>query len=247
MTSIRIGVVSGAPSKKNIRKNYDYIVQMTKTQHLCSLISFGELFLISDRDALEDENIWEVLKMTLSDIQALAISTKTAIAVGHPFKFEDKYFICHSVFMPNGEIERYKKVHLGKNEQLYFEAGHEIKVFHYDGFTFGIQLCIDTHVPEMTLSQKLKGVEIILAPFNTPYSTSQRICNWKKYIPARAYEYNVVLLCHNTGGGIFAVNGYGDRLCEDDGIASMDIIEISKEKSFNKKVDYLSYRRPELY
>lgn len=52
-------------------------------------------------------------------------------------------------------------MHLGKNEASKYKAGSCIETFEYRGFTFGIQLCIDTHIPEMTLVQKLKGGEII--------------------------------------------------------------------------------------
>lgn len=245
--SISIAIVSGAPSKENTKRNFDYLVQMIETHKEASLISFGELFLMSDTEALDDDKMWETLEETLDDIRVLSKNKNIAIAVGHPHNADGLRFIRHSIFMPNGKVEIYDKVHLGKNEKHYFKAGKSINVFHYEGFTFGIQLCIDTHIPEMTLSQRLKGVEIILAPFNTPYSILKRISNWKKYIPARAYEYNVVVLCHNTGGGIFAVDGLGENLCENDEVRSIAIVKLSKDKSYNKKVDYLSYRRPEIY
>lgn len=244
---IRIGLVSGTASKTDLDANYALIERKLNSHRTLDLISFGELFLMSDTNQLNEKTFPERLEKVLEKISDLAIQTDTAISIGHPLYGEDKCFIRQSVFMPDGRIEIYDKVHLGRTEKETFSAGNEVTVFEFKDFIIGIQLCIDTHIPEMTLSQKLKGAEIILAPFNTPYKTTKRITNWKKYIPARGYEYNLAVLCHNSAGGIFAVNGFGEILCENDEVQSIEVIELSKVEDYNHKIDYLSYRRSEVY
>ncbi|MDK2941145.1 MAG: omega-amidase, partial [Acetobacterium sp.] len=146
-----------------------------------------------------------------------------------------------------GGYTAYCKVHLGKNERKIFSAGNKIDVFKFKEYTFGIQICLDTHIMDMSIMQKEQGAEIIIAPFKTPYDSQKRAKNWSKYMLARAYECNFCMICSNYYGGIQIVNGNGICVKENLKNNSFLVYTVSQENDFNKKIDYFSYRKPELY
>jgi predicted amidohydrolase len=247
MSQVKVGLLSGVSSSDGLEANYDLLKQTLDHCPKIDVVCTGELFLLRPLDSGVADAIWAQLEGLLEDIQQLADLKDTAILVGYPYKSNQGITIRQSVFFPNQLPFHYDKVHLGKNEKNYFSAGEKIQVFYYKNFCFGIQVCIDTHVPDMTLMQKILGAEVVLAPFNTPYSTEKRIENWHKYIPSKAYGYNLCVCCTNTGGGSFAVDGYGRVHVASEAMSGLQIMTIDKEKSYNKKIDYMSYRRPDLY
>lgn len=245
MSRIKIALLSGQGD--TLLECYDLIVKALDRAVSIDLLCTGELFLANTLEWYSDDRLWVQLEGVLEDLQALSSEKSTAIVVGYPYKAGELVSIRQTVFFPDALPFHYDKVHLGKNEKKHFVAGNAIEVFNYCGFCFGIQVCIDTHIQDMTLMQKIKGAEIILAPFNTPYEVSKRISNWQKYIPAKAYDYNLCICCSNTSGGIFAVDGYGKVCLESAATSDVQVMTISKSKSFNQKIDYMAYRRPDLY
>lgn len=169
------------------------------------------------------------------------------ICIGYPNRTDKGITIRQSLFFPEGNPFYYDKVHLGKNEEIVYIPGEVIDVTNYLDFTCGIQVCIDTHIPEMSIMQKLKGGEIILAPFNTSYGEEKRLSNWQKYLPARAYEYNICILCANTGGGVFAIDGHGQPIGKKDEINGAFQVTLQEKRHLDREFDYMAYRRPRLY
>jgi predicted amidohydrolase len=247
MKQLIIGLISGNADDQCIESNYNTLVKVVNSLETLDILCTGELFLMKDIQVLESVEIWTALEDVLKRIQALAVNKNTALCVGYPHKSSSGIRIRQSVYFPAGEPFHYDKVHLGKKEQIYFRPGDQIETFTHKGFCIGIQICIDTHVQEMTLMQKLQGAEIILAPFNTPYGSEKRMANWKKYIPARSYEYNLCYACTNTGSGILATDGHGQIICQSIEDIDLEVITIEEDKDFNKKIDYMTYRRPEVY
>lgn len=247
MTQLTIGLISGNSDDQCIESNYDTLKKVVYSYDRVDVFCAGELFLIKDTYELENAQMWIKLEEILTYIQELSKEKSCAICVGYPHQKDHGISIRQSVFFPKGEAYHYDKVHLGKKESEHFVSGDRIDTFDYKGFCIGLQLCIDTHVQEMTLMQKLKGVELILAPFNTPYSTEKRLKNWKKYILARAYEYNLCFACTNTGGGIIGGNGHGHITCLSSEDVDVQVMTIDKDADYNKRIDYMAYRRPEVY
>jgi len=243
---LSIVLISGVPSNSDCITNYKHLKELVERHKNADLICTGELYLLRDNAWFGRSKAWQELADVLEEIQLLSSENNIAICVGYPHKTSESITIRQSIFFPEQETFHYDKVHLGKNERDIYEAGNIIEVTRYKGVTIGIQLCIDTHIHEMTLMQKLKGAELILAPFNTPYSVEKRMVNWKKYIPTRGYEYNLCYGCTNTGGGTFVVDGHGKEVCTSSEEQDVKIIMIGSEQ-FNQKVDYMAYRRPEVY
>ncbi|GAB6157797.1 nitrilase family protein [Desulfotomaculum varum] len=180
---------------------------------------------------------------------------------------EAKPFITQIVVYPDGAVDKYRKTHLGKSELPYFSAGDEIKVFATAKAKFGIQICWDTHFPELTTILSLRGCEIIFAPHASPSFVGDRRDIWLKYLPARAYDNTVFIgACNLVGedgqghyfcGGTLVLDPKGNIVAEDfRGEASMLVADLegSKINSIRQQAAgsmanrfYLQSRRPELY
>ncbi|MDW5300295.1 MAG: nitrilase-related carbon-nitrogen hydrolase [Sedimentibacter sp.] len=244
---IVVGAVSKIPTQDGIESTYQIMETCVKEYSHVDLLCFGELFLLKDPKYLDNIENEEALKKITYQIRNLAIRYNMAISYGCVLKERGKVYISQIVAFPDQSEYIYRKVHLGKNEKIIYNYGDTIDVFNYRGYTFGIQICIDTHIMEMSILQKLMGAEIIIAPFNTPYDCKKRLKNWSKYIPMRAYECNMCFICNNYHGGIQMVNGYGDVVRESIDTNCVEVYTFSKHKDFNENIDYFAYRRSNLY
>ncbi|MGH4139122.1 nitrilase-related carbon-nitrogen hydrolase [Clostridium sp.] len=250
---IIVGAVSYVPLEEGINYRYRIIEEVVRKNAYMDLICFGELFLNNNLDlynlkknGFENEKESEVEKV-IESIRMLSKKYDLAISFGHILKEDNKFYIVQRVVFPSQEDYIYRKVHLGHNERKIFNPGDTIDVFHYKEYTFGIQICIDTHIQEMSLIQKSMGAEIIIAPFNTPYAPPKRLKNWSKYILTRSYEYNLCFICTNLYGGLQIINGYGNSVKSSIDTDTVESYAISFQKDFNHKLDFLSYRRPSVY
>ncbi|AWW25857.1 nitrilase-related carbon-nitrogen hydrolase [Acetobacterium carbinolicum] len=244
---LKIGVSSLIPSEEDLGYNYEIIANAIKKNPTLDLVCFSELFLCSKMSMINTIEKEEKLIRYTNEIKELAKIYNTAVSYGLIIKKEEQYYIGQRVALPNGVDYLYCKVHLGKNERKIFSAGNKIDVFKFKEYTFGIQICLDTHIMDMSIMQKEQGAEIIIAPFKTPYDSQKRAKNWSKYMLARAYECNFCMICSNYYGGIQIVNGNGICVKENLKNNSFLVYTVSQENDFNKKIDYFSYRKPELY
>ncbi|CCO06963.1 nitrilase family protein [Desulforamulus hydrothermalis] len=180
---------------------------------------------------------------------------------------EAKPFITQIVVYPDGTVDKYRKTHLGKSEQPYFSAGDDIKVFATAKAKFGIQICWDTHFPELATILSLRGCEIIFAPHASPSFVGDRRDIWLKYLPARAYDNTVFIgACNLVGedgqgrifcGGALILDPKGNIVAEDfRGEASLLVADLAGSKINTIRQQqagsmansfYLRARRPELY
>ena len=79
-----------------------------------------------------------------------------AFAVGFPEKGNSNFYISHYL-INNGEIIGiHRKTHLGPTEKEVFKAGDEINVFAVGELNIGIQLCYETHFPELSYAQAMQ-------------------------------------------------------------------------------------------
>lgn len=233
------------PDIRDFFKNYATIKKIMENSEGIDFVLFSELFLISDSRTLLDENILQGYKDVLNNIKQLAINNDIGISFGCIKEVEREFYICQTVYLPDGRSFEYLKTHLGINERLHFKAGKEMSYFNYKGYNFSTQICIETHINDLSIVHRKANTHIVLAPFRTPYSVEKRIINWEKYIPTRGYDYNMCFVCCNHNGGKFCVNGKGDIKTE---------ITIGKNQTFlidqsdfNSKIDFMSYRQEELY
>jgi len=178
-----------------------------------------------------------------------------------------KPFISQAVMFPDGAVQVYRKVHLGRSEKAFVEGGTEFPVFSSHGTVFGIGICWDWHFPEMATIYSLKGAEVLFAPHASPVVSGDRREIWLRYIPARAYDNSVYVgACNLIGdngegkefsGGALILGPKGDILAESfAGKEGITVARISaervnriraKERASMSETFFLADRRKELY
>jgi len=158
----------------------------------------------------------------------------------------------------NGNAAFYRKTHLGLREREIFAAGNVIEPIRTERISIGIQLCWESHFPEISATLALKGAKIILMPFASPLNAEKRVDNWKRYLPARAYDNRVpVAACNSVdggrGGGAIAIDTDGNVIAESriqgENILRTNIClsnDIFHGSTMGGR-DFLASRRPELY
>jgi N-carbamoylputrescine amidase len=157
----------------------------------------------------------------------------------------------------------YRKCHLSPFEQPLYSAGKAFPVFRFRDATFGIELCYDTHFPELSTLLTLNGAEILFCLHASPRGTpEEKQRSWMRHLSARAYDNGVfVVACNQTGdnddgldfpGLAFALNPSGEVIDEDvsgdEGILMADLAaaELAYVRE-NPMRYFLPNRRPELY
>lgn len=157
----------------------------------------------------------------------------------------------------------YRKCHLSPVEQQLYSSGDAFPVFNVTDATFGIELCYDTHFPEMSTLLTLGGAEILFCLHASPRgSPTEKQRSWMRHLTARAYDNGVfVVACNQTGenndglefpGLSFALNPSGEVIDEDisgdEGILITDLAaaELAHVRE-NRMRHFLPNRRPELY
>ena len=164
-----------------------------------------------------------------------------------------------------GNIGIYRKTHLGRKERKKFVPGNEIPVFELPEATIGIQLCWESHFPDLSSKLRKKGADIILISYASPVKPPSRRESWMKHLPARAYDNGVFVGAVNAfgdngkgvafGGGIMVFDPKGDLIAEqffdDDSIVKVKLSSSTKNDLGSgddpRSIDYFAYRRDDIY
>ncbi|MBI4620440.1 MAG: nitrilase [Desulfobacterales bacterium] len=175
----------------------------------------------------------------------------------------DSLFISHIVTSPHGLGNVYRKLHLAPNEGNIYSHGNDFPTYRHAKMIFGIELCYDTHFPELTTILALRGAEVLFLPYASPRETSvEKGERWLRYLSARAYDNSIfVVACNQVGnydeGGAFPgvalvldpkghiiVDAYGEE--EKIVIADLRASDLIKVRE-SKMGFFLNRRRPEIY
>jgi len=176
---------------------------------------------------------------------------------------QGRIFASHLVASPEGVQGVYRKCHLSPFEQRLYCAGNTLPVFRFKGITFGIELCYDTHFPELSTLLALKGAHILFCPHASPRGTpDEKQSSWLRHLTARAYDNGVfVVACNQTGnnsdglefpGLALVLNPLGEviteHVSEDEAVLLADLrgAELAHVRE-NQMRFFLPKRRPELY
>jgi predicted amidohydrolase len=172
-------------------------------------------------------------------------------------------YITQIVANQDGTLWKYRKTHLSPLETRSYRAGEEIQVYQSSHLNFGIQLCYETHFPEMSTLMALKGVEAIFMPHASPRGTPlEKTDSWLRHLPSRAFDNAVyVIACNQSSeieeglsfpGVVLALSPSGRILAKYSGrgqeLVFVDLRTIELEEVRNHRMKYfLPNRRPELY
>ena len=175
----------------------------------------------------------------------------------------NRTYASHLVVKPDGFVGVYRKLHIAPPEQDIFTPGSAIPLFEAGGIKFGIQLCYDSHFPELTTHMAIKGADIIFIPHASPRGTArEKFSSWMRHLAARAFDNGVfVVACNQTGDnekglffpGISVIIGPSGNIIKKDlgNAESLTVVDLKSNdlsRVRNHKMRYfLPNRRPELY
>ena len=95
---------------------------------------------------------------------------------------------------PQGLVGWYDKVHLGNfalpdgrlaTEAIYWDVGHEYRVFDLPWCRVGLQICRDVRYPEASRTLTLMGAEVLV---NLSAAVEVRVSSWEYFSQTRANE-----------------------------------------------------------
>lgn len=172
-------------------------------------------------------------------------------------------FASHGVFMPDGQVHLYRKVHTAPPEKKTFCPGNTIPVFHAKGITFGIQLCYDAHFPELSTVMTAQGAEVLFIPHASPRGNAEeKHISWMRHLTARAFDNSVfVVACNQIGdncnglafsGNALVISPSGEVMAKDTrpraSMLRLDLRATDLEDVRNHPMrHFFPHRRPELY
>ena len=150
-----------------------------------------------------------------------------AVCFGYMERSGDKLYITQELYSGSGAV-RYRKTHLGNHEKDIFSAGNSFPVAEIDvngePVRIGMQLCWESHIPEISGTYRENGAEILLVPYASGMSGERCRENWMVHLPARASDNGCFVAACNLllergdsvkGGGAAVWDPKGKVIAED--------------------------------
>jgi len=167
---------------------------------------------------------------------------------------------------PQGLVGRYRKTHVPTSEIDTWRHGSDLPVFVHPKARYGMEICYDSHFPEVSTILAEKGAEILFLPHASSLAeetAAAKKARWLRYVPARAYDNTVyVAICNQVGdngagrefaGVTFICNPLGEIIAEAHSsteeevvIADLKAAELERARSVAEHF-FRHFRRPELY
>jgi N-carbamoylputrescine amidase len=267
MKNIRIAAAIFNSIVNQARSNLDRMVpliQQAKKQG-ANLICFPELNVTgySTRTAIADSA--EPLPGPISRrLRQMAQEFQIVILAGMAEKDKNgRIFASHLVVTPVEITGIYRKIHIAPPELKIFSAGNATPLFEIEGVSLGIQLCYDSHFPELATRMAVDGADIIFMPHASPRGTpSEKLTSWLRHLTARAFDNSVFIVACNQNGdnqkGLYfpgvavVVDPSGEIIKKNirgkDGIIVADLKADTLEAVRGHRMRYfLPHRRPEVY
>lgn len=243
----------------NLRRALDWMEEASA--HGAGLIVFPEMFLtgylIRDRLAELTESLSDGPAVTALREKARALSL--AAVIGLPVLDPDTGRPWNAIVMIDRDgsvVHVAPKTHMFGGEEKMFARGDELKAFDTSFGRMGILVCYDGEFPETARTLALDGAKLLVmcAANMTPYEDYHPV-----YMRARAMENCVYTLYSNYVG-----EEKRFRYCGQSGawhptgriLAQMDTaaqglfyveIDLADTTSPDPFLNYLNYRRPEIY
>ncbi len=150
----------------------------------------------------------------------LAAQYHVLISAGLSEKENDLVFNAQVLVGPDGYIGKQRKLHLSRDEVLFYKGGRNLPVFDLGKCRVGISICYDTMFPEVARILALRGAEVLLMPHavrekawdETP--GSQRAArrwvaeHYRVMMPARCRENSCFAVAADQAGRAGCVDRY---------------------------------------
>jgi predicted amidohydrolase len=228
-------------------------------------VLFPELS-ISGYTLKEPEKIYDLVRSgtIVEKIVRMAHDAKLTIMAGMVETLQKgRPHITHVVAGPDGLLGLYRKTHLSPPEKEKYSEGDSLNVFHQGDLKFGLELCYESHFPEISTVLSLKGAEVLFMPHASPRGApEEKMKSWLRHLPSRAFDNGVfVVACNPVGktregfsfpGVILAFDPQGRVLESYAGNEeTMVLVELKakvlEETRAHRMKYFIPHRRKELY
>jgi N-carbamoylputrescine amidase len=200
----------------------------------------------------------------IEELVRIARSRSLTILTGLAEKDPDgRLYATHLVVTPQGVSGSYRKIHIAPPERPLFSPGRQVSLHSFAGLTFGIQLCYDSHFPELSTCMALKGCDLIFMPHASPRGTfDDKMASWMRHLTARAFDNGVfIAACNQVGDNGHGLNFPGVAMVfgpsgevlqhfgsDKEGLLVVDLKEAQLNEVRRHRMRYfLPYRRPDIY
>jgi predicted amidohydrolase len=114
-------------------------------------------------------NTWELAEPvpdgpSVARLVQLAKHFRLFMSVGMSEKERDIVFNTQMLIGPAGYIGKQRKLHLSRDENLFYKGGREIVVFDIGKCKVGTVICYDNQFPEIARILALRGADVLLMP-----------------------------------------------------------------------------------
>lgn len=126
---------------------------------------------------------------TLAQIKTLSEDYDIIFSVGHPMPRAEHFVIAQSTWYKGEMIHCHTKTHLSVHEKEHFVAGNALTNLPIKAWNVGLQLCLESHYPELSLTQQKAGAELLCFAMASPRETAQK--KYDRLLPmfkTRAYD-----------------------------------------------------------
>jgi N-carbamoylputrescine amidase len=267
MKDLRIAAVCMHSTPGEIDKNLDRIRSfvLEASERGVDIICFPELS-ITGYTLQNPENMYStsMSENIIERVNGLAQENGLIIIAGTIEASDgERPFISQVVAGPDGLSGLYRKTHLSPQEKQRYQAGQKIDPFRFNQIIFGVQLCYESHFPEISTVLALKGADVIFIPHASPRgSPEKKIRSWLRHLPSRAFDNGLyVVACNQVGktregfsfpGAAVAIGPSGRVIASYGGqqdemmLADIRMEELRAIREHRMKY-FIPNRRPELY
>ncbi|MDR2698949.1 MAG: hypothetical protein LBB30_04670 [Candidatus Methanoplasma sp.] len=250
----------------DVRGNFERMRLLAESVRHCSdIICFPEACLTGYETNDPEPFCISTGDACISDVSGLSKEYGLNIVFGFMEKHGSDLHISQALSDRSGEIRIYRKTHLGRKERKKFIPGNSVPVFELPEGRVGVQLCWESHFPDISTKMRKEGAELILISYASPLPPIRRRDTWMRHLPARAYDNGIFIGAVNAigdngagvvfGGGIMAFDPKGSNIAEHFGredhvvtvkLRSALIDRLGTDEDMGN-TDYFLYRREDLY
>lgn len=229
------------------------------------IICFPEASLTGYTSAGPERFSLKLSDCRIKDLEKAAVDNDVTIVFGLLEQSDTGNHITQVIIDEDGVLNTYRKTHLGRGERTSITQGEVIMPFRTPKATVGMQICWESHFPEITCKLRKGGAELILISYASPLGGQRRRDVWMKHLPARASDNGVFVGAVNSvgdngkgsvfGGGSIVFDPKGNVLGEyfgpDEIVLTINLSSKVKDAlgpdDDMGNIDYHIYRREDLY
>ncbi|MFP6672553.1 MAG: nitrilase-related carbon-nitrogen hydrolase [Pirellulaceae bacterium] len=167
MENIRVAAISINSPLGDISGVLEGVEHWTRqaTEQGAELLLFPELQIVGHCTP----NTWELSERvpagpSTQRVVEIAMKYNCHISIGLSEKERDIVFNTQILVGPDGYLGKQRKIHLSRDEVLFYKGGLEIPVFDIGKCRVGMIICYDNQFPELARILALRGAEVLLMP-----------------------------------------------------------------------------------